>query len=153
MIRRSDPVPLPPPGLTDDQFQFSLEVKFKKPKYGSADSTRRVLSGLSTSCEPPGRANARPMTGSAKQSMAPRKRMDCFAALAMTLLELGPSLAVPDALKERPHRPPNKNAGESLAGIFIWNDSPPDQVFFSIGQTLLSSGMKASSAGMVATRL
>ena len=27
------------------------------------------------------------------------------------------------------------------------------QVFFSIGQTLFSSGMKASAAGMVATRL
>jgi len=36
-------------------------------------------------CEPTGRANARPMTGSAKQSISPRKeRMDCFAALAMT---------------------------------------------------------------------
>ena len=32
MIRRSDPVPLPPAGLTDDQFSFSLDVKFKKPK-------------------------------------------------------------------------------------------------------------------------
>src|SRR6187200_2890345 len=30
-------------------------------------------------CEPTGRANARPMTGSAKQSISPRKgRMDCF---------------------------------------------------------------------------
>ena len=30
-------------------------------------------------CEPTGRANARPMTGSAKQSILPRKeRMDCF---------------------------------------------------------------------------
>src|SRR2546423_6782366 len=36
-------------------------------------------------CEPTGRANARPMTGSAKQSMPPQeRRMDCFAALAMT---------------------------------------------------------------------
>src|SRR5258706_11099993 len=38
-------------------------------------------------CEPTGRANARPMTGSAKQSILPRKeRMDCFVAslLAMT---------------------------------------------------------------------
>src|ERR1700675_1261520 len=38
-------------------------------------------------CEPPGRANARPMTGSAKQSISPRKeRIDCFVAalLAMT---------------------------------------------------------------------
>jgi hypothetical protein len=34
-------------------------------------------------CEPPGRANARPMTGSAKQSISPRKgRMDCFVARA-----------------------------------------------------------------------
>jgi protein TonB len=32
MIRRSDPVPPPPAGLTDDQFSFSLDVKFKKPK-------------------------------------------------------------------------------------------------------------------------
>ena len=39
-------------------------------------------------CEPTGRANARPLTGSAKQSMSPRKgRMDCFVAslLAMTV--------------------------------------------------------------------
>lgn len=32
MIRRSDPVPLPPAGLTEDQFNFSLDVKFNKPK-------------------------------------------------------------------------------------------------------------------------
>ncbi|MFB9267166.1 TonB family protein [Bradyrhizobium erythrophlei] len=32
MIRRSDPVPAPPAELTDDQFAFSLDVKFKKPK-------------------------------------------------------------------------------------------------------------------------
>jgi hypothetical protein len=36
-------------------------------------------------CEPTGRANARPMTGSAKQSILPlRGEMDCFASLAMT---------------------------------------------------------------------
>ena len=29
MIRRSDPVPVPPAGLTDDQFSFSLDVNFK----------------------------------------------------------------------------------------------------------------------------
>jgi periplasmic protein TonB len=32
MIRRSDPVPTPPAGLTDDQFSFSLDVNFNKPK-------------------------------------------------------------------------------------------------------------------------
>jgi protein TonB len=32
MIRRSDPVPKPPAGLTDDQFSFGLDVNFKKPK-------------------------------------------------------------------------------------------------------------------------
>ena len=32
MIRRSDPVPPPPAGLTDDQFRFGLDVNFKKPK-------------------------------------------------------------------------------------------------------------------------
>jgi hypothetical protein len=32
-------------------------------------------------CEPTGRANARPMTGSAKQSISSHKeRMDCFVA-------------------------------------------------------------------------
>jgi hypothetical protein len=36
-------------------------------------------------CEPPGRANARPMTGSAKQiHSAANGEVDCFAALAMT---------------------------------------------------------------------
>jgi hypothetical protein len=42
---------------------------------------------LSRHCEPTGRANARPMTGSAKQSILPHKeRVDCFVAslLAMT---------------------------------------------------------------------
>src|SRR6266403_1687303 len=34
-------------------------------------------------CEPTGRANARPMTGSAKQSILPSKeRVDCFVASA-----------------------------------------------------------------------
>jgi hypothetical protein len=32
-------------------------------------------------CEPTGRANARPMTGSAKQSIAtPKRKLDCFVA-------------------------------------------------------------------------
>src|SRR6266576_2954368 len=37
-------------------------------------------------CEPTGRANARPMTGSAKRSTSPQTSMDCFVAslLAMT---------------------------------------------------------------------
>ena len=48
--------------------------------------TRRPLTlsaafSFSRHCEPPGRANARPMTGSAKQSISPRKeRIDCVAA-------------------------------------------------------------------------
>lgn len=32
MIRRSDPVPKPPAGLTDDEFNFSLDVNFHKRK-------------------------------------------------------------------------------------------------------------------------
>ena len=32
MIRRSDPVPAPPAGLTDEQFAFNIDVKFTKPK-------------------------------------------------------------------------------------------------------------------------
>jgi hypothetical protein len=33
-------------------------------------------------CEPTGRANARPMTGSAKQSSFARRKLDCFVASA-----------------------------------------------------------------------
>lgn len=32
MIRRSDPVPRPPASLTDERFEFDLDVKFDKPK-------------------------------------------------------------------------------------------------------------------------
>ncbi len=32
MVRRSDPVPRPPAGLTDDEFNFSLDVNFTKRK-------------------------------------------------------------------------------------------------------------------------
>jgi len=32
MVRRSDPVPRPPAGLTEDQFSFTLPVNYKKPK-------------------------------------------------------------------------------------------------------------------------
>jgi len=47
-------------------------------------------------CEPTGRANARPMTGSAKQSIEPQKgRVDCFASLAIdekySAVQHGPS--------------------------------------------------------------
>jgi hypothetical protein len=37
---------------------------------------------LSRHCEPTGRANARPMTGSAKQSSFVASIMDCFVAFA-----------------------------------------------------------------------
>ena len=32
MIHRSDPVPLPPAGLTDEQYSFNLDVNFTKPR-------------------------------------------------------------------------------------------------------------------------
>src|SRR5882757_2843380 len=41
-----------------------------------------IFKELNRHCEPTGRANAGPMTGSAKQSIAAAE-MDCFAALAM----------------------------------------------------------------------
>src|SRR5882757_10587217 len=45
-----------------------------------AHAPRERETVFSRHCEPTGRANARPMTGSAKQSISPRKeRMDCFA--------------------------------------------------------------------------
>src|SRR5262249_3931529 len=56
-------------------------------------------------CEPTGRAHARPMTGSAKQSIPPRgKRMDCFVAtlLAMT----APGTLVTSSSGSRTPRPP-----------------------------------------------
>src|SRR5258708_28382507 len=56
----------------------------------------RVHAGYpSRHCEPTGRANARPMTGSAKQSMPPQKEsVDCRvgALLAMTGKQCGPLL-------------------------------------------------------------
>ncbi|MGL3215134.1 hypothetical protein [Bradyrhizobium sp. BR 1433] len=32
MVHRSDPVPAPPAGLNQDQFSFSLDVNYNKPK-------------------------------------------------------------------------------------------------------------------------
>ena len=40
MIHRSDPVPLPPAGLTDEQYSFNLDVNFTKPKYVTARQGR-----------------------------------------------------------------------------------------------------------------
>src|ERR1039458_1556451 len=50
-------------------------------------ATLAALIRINRHCEPTGRANARPMTGSAKQSIEQnRERVDCFVAalLAMT---------------------------------------------------------------------
>ena len=47
------------------------------------DKAARLAAARWRHCEPPGRANARPMTGSAKQSIFPRKEtVDCFVASA-----------------------------------------------------------------------
>ena len=45
---------------------------------------------------------------------------------------------------------PSPGDGRGLCNVIRDSDL---QVFFSIGQTLFSSGMNASAAGMVATRL
>jgi hypothetical protein len=70
------------PGMTGclgSDFVFDPQIQFS--------NSQRQFSG-NRHCEPAGRAKARPMTGSAKQSISPRKeRMDCFASLAMTLLQ------------------------------------------------------------------
>jgi hypothetical protein len=42
----------------------------------------RVQYGHFRHCEPTGRANARPMTGSAKQSIRSKGKVDCFVACA-----------------------------------------------------------------------
>ena len=47
-------------------------------------------------CEPTGRANARPMTGSAKQSSLPHKeRLDCFVALLLAMTKAAAASAGP----------------------------------------------------------
>ena len=46
-----------------------------------------------------------------------------------------------------------KMPGDRSPGILMCNAAASAQPFFTSGHTLLSSGMKASSAGMVATRL
>src|SRR5450432_4053389 len=53
-----------------------------------ASLARLLLLHLNRHCEPTGRANARPMTGSAKQSNLREEKLDCFVAslLAMTAL-------------------------------------------------------------------
>jgi hypothetical protein len=50
--------------------------------------------GLYRHCEPTGRANARPMTGSAKQSIQARRtiRLDCFVALLLAMTKHGHAL-------------------------------------------------------------
>jgi hypothetical protein len=44
-----------------------------------------LLESLNRHCEPPGRANARPMTGSAKQSRSVYRLPDCFVALLLAM--------------------------------------------------------------------
>src|SRR4030081_1416474 len=57
---------------------------------GLVEQMRRLGQHIGTfrHCEPTGRTNARPMTGSAKHPEARKARVDCFVAslLAMTLL-------------------------------------------------------------------
>src|SRR6266581_9041270 len=67
---------------------FSLGGRSLQNSGASRRGNAKACSKLaSRHCEPTGRANARPMTGSAKQSISPRKGgMDCFVTslLAMT---------------------------------------------------------------------
>jgi hypothetical protein len=53
-----------------------------------APCVARTRNCICRHCEPTGRANARPTTGSARQSMPPHEeRTDCFASLEMTVLD------------------------------------------------------------------
>src|SRR6476660_8181355 len=85
---------------------------------GTAAGGRKRMAGrYHRHCEPTGRANARPMTGSAKQSIAPRKKMDCFVALllAMTAKARG-SPEQRSALRLQPFRGPGCEVGEDAVG-------------------------------------
>ncbi len=79
-----------------------------------AISAARRRNCIHRHCEPTGRANAHPMTGSAKQSiLSLRGTMDCFASLAMTVSEfpctrggVTPSLWLKMERAMRTHRNP-----------------------------------------------
>src|SRR2546421_762024 len=62
--------------LWDDTHASAVDRDFDH-----AAVTQRCRTKLDRHCDPTGRANARPMTGSAKQSRA-TTRMDCFVACA-----------------------------------------------------------------------
>jgi hypothetical protein len=49
---------------------------------GARDLSPQAYARIRRHCEPPGRANARPMTGSAKQSSFTEAKLDCFVASA-----------------------------------------------------------------------
>src|SRR5258707_9595656 len=52
-------------------------------RFHYVDEPRRASARIFRHCEPTGRANARPMTGSAKQSRLERRiKLDCFVACA-----------------------------------------------------------------------
>jgi hypothetical protein len=56
-------------------------------------------------CEPTGRANARPMTGSAKQSISPHKgRMDCFVASLLAMTMIASPAQILDSIFKQPDR-------------------------------------------------
>jgi hypothetical protein len=92
----------------------------------------------------------------AKQSISQGKeRMDCFASLAMTnSLKIESEYLRRGLLQLWRRATPfaQQKCRRSLAGICVWA-MVLAQLFFTSEQTLFSSGMKASSAGMVATRL
>src|SRR5207245_5751152 len=87
------------------------------PRGGIGTARVRLEVAFSRHCEPKGRANARPMTGSAKQSIAPQEeRMDCFVAWLLAMTNFGADLsgtldttgrcffirfAIPDMLRSR----------------------------------------------------
>jgi periplasmic protein TonB len=61
MIHRSDPVPAPPSGLTDDQFSFSLDVNFSHRKSRMlTEAASLPLQGRRTWC---GKQPPQPLTG------------------------------------------------------------------------------------------
>src|SRR5450432_3449229 len=69
-----------------------------------ADTLRAIISDSNFKrphrhCEPTGRANARPMTGSAKQPMHPRESMDCVVALLLAMTNSKQAQLLPASLR------------------------------------------------------
>src|SRR5207248_6909174 len=74
-------------GAQSEAFRLTERRWLWVPAFAGTTREDSIVKQSNRHCEPTGRANARRMTGSAKQSIEPQRKMDCFVAtlLAMTV--------------------------------------------------------------------